>query len=120
MTRLSRAKTLIKRMLLSDPTLSVASIEEQLDNQGIVTSSSLVARVRSSFRSDLKVLRRTGAFDCRVKSFHSTSSGNRPRVGKRARIESLLRLGIRQIEIAKEMNVSRAYVSQIAKKLKES
>ena len=129
------AKTTIKLLLLSDPTLAIEDIQASLNDWQMNVSPLLVAHVRRSFLSDLKLLRTVG---CRVgnadrrllrdqlrrlgsKSVNklpafAPKSVNKPtsRGETRRLIITLLKAGTKQSAIARQLNVSRAYVCQIA------
>ena len=57
---LNTPKSLIKRIILTDPSIPVAEIQTELERREIKVSRIMISAVRTSFREDLKVLQEAG------------------------------------------------------------
>jgi len=115
-------KDVIKRLVLSEPSLDAKQIRSLLADEGISVSHLLVWTIRSQFLEDLKFLHADGHLVVNKvtrnpATVKSTPKSTTPTVkptrlatkqgSKKQQIATILAQGIKQVIVAKEVGVSR-------------
>jgi hypothetical protein len=113
--------TLITILLTLNPSLSIDAIQSALNSVGLSPSRVLVAALRSSFFRHLELIDAAGLIDQvkppKVKPSpltHSPRDRDTGRADTRDRVHTMLQQNMKQKDIARQLGISGARVSQIA------